>query len=55
MVGKFRDHSWPETKRDIGPLRLCPSDHSRFLNLPAKWAGSQNISQLRIYFRVLIS
>lgn len=30
MMGKFRDHSRPETKCDIGPLRLCPSDHSRF-------------------------
>lgn len=31
MMEKFRDHSWPETKCDVGPLRLCPSDHSRFL------------------------
>lgn len=33
MMGKFRDHSRPETKCDIGPLRLCPSDRSRFLIL----------------------
>lgn len=30
MMGKFRDHSRPETECDIGPLRLCLSDHSRF-------------------------
>lgn len=33
MMGKFRDHSRPETKCDIGPLRLCPSDRSRFVIL----------------------
>ena len=32
-MGKFRDHRRPETKCDIGPLRLCPSDHFRFLIL----------------------
>lgn len=31
--GGFRDHSRPETKRDVGPFRLCLSDHPRFLIL----------------------